>query len=165
MIQEKRGNICLTMSKPIISNFDFGQPAESSGSQNNKKVDLPPDNLILVDAYWEKDGMKIRFIPHQMGNKLLKDNNNDNDNITLKVVFVFEYNNSTHNQEEAKFELSFKSPDTMYLKQEPKKITIKGLDILNNILKDNGLIVTNNDRICYFYEIKDFSSDLSGINQ
>lgn len=153
------------MSKPIIEHFDFGKSSGVSQSQREKESCLPPDNLILVDAFWVKDGMKIRFIPHQMGKKLLKDNNNDNDNITLKVVFVFEYNNSTHNQEEAKFKLSFKSPDTMYLKQEPKIITIKGLDILNNILKDNGLIVTNNNRICYFYEIKNFSSDLSEINQ
>jgi len=136
------------MSKLIISNFDFGQPAKSSDSQNNKKVDLPPDNLILVDAYWEKQGMKIRFIPHQMGG------------IELTVVFVFEFNNSTHDKNKAFFELTFESPDTIFSKQE-SKIIIKGDDVKE--LKENGELVKDDGRPCYYYKIKDFSSDLSKV--
>lgn len=153
MILRKRGSTCLIMSKPIISSFNFGQIAVPSVSQDKKNIELPPDNLILVDAYWDKEGMKIRFIPHQMIG------------ITLKVVFVFEYNNSTHDKDKAKFELYFGSPDTIYSNQKPQRITIKGNDIKNNILKDHGRIVTKDNRNCYYYEVKNFSSDLSRINQ
>jgi hypothetical protein len=156
------------MSKPIISNFDFGQPAESSGSQNNKKVDLPPDNLILVDAYWEKDGMKIRFIPHQMGNKLLKDNDEYNNSISLIIVFVFKNDDdSKFNKKEAVFELFFRSDDTVFSQSQPIRIT--GSDVVENKLKDPfGQDVkygkgTYKNHTCYYYIIKNFSSDLSAI--
>lgn len=140
------------MSKPIIEHFDFGKSSGVSLSQREKESSLPPDNLILVDAFWEKDGMKIRFIPHQMGG------------IKLIVVFVFEYNNPGHDKDKANFELTFESPDTVFSKQQSIKIIIKGKDVLNNKLigKDNKQVKEDN-RPCYYFIIEDFSSDLSNI--
>lgn len=149
------------MSKTIIEHFDFGKSSGVSLSQREKESSLPPDNLILVDAFWIKDGMIIRFIPHQMGSLALK----DNISITLIVVFVFEHNNAAYDKDKAEFELTFESSDdTIYSKQEPKKIKISGATVKNNKF-DNGQIGTTDFRDCYYYEIKNFSSDLSEINQ
>lgn len=138
------------MSKPKIVRFDFGSFTGTSELQNKNKnnKEKEPDNLILVDAYWERQGMKIRFIPHQMGG------------IELTVVFVYEFNNSTHDKNKAAFELTFESPDTIFSKQE-SKIIIKGNDVKE--LKENGELVKDDGRPCYYYKIKDFSSDLSKI--
>lgn len=141
------------MNKPVVKYFDFGQSSGDPLSHGEKENNLPPDNLILVDAYWEKDGMegvKIRIIPHQM-----KD-------VVLKTIFVLEHNNDKYDKNKAVFELSFESPDTIYSKQDSKKIIIKGSEVKELIEK--GKQVKNDNRPCYYYEIKKFSSDLSEID-
>ena len=79
------------MSKPKIVRFDFGSSTGTSELQNKNKKEKEPDNLILVDAFWVKDGMKIRFIPHQL------------EGITLIVVFALEHDDETHDREKAVF--------------------------------------------------------------
>jgi hypothetical protein len=141
------------MSEFRVIGFDFGQPVSHSKVIKKKESILPIDNIIMVGSYWEKDGMKIRFIPHQMSG------------VKLKAIFVFEYNDSIHDQNDAEFILSFRSPDTFFSENETPSIIIRGVDILKNLLKDNGRIVTDDKgRNCYYYEIDNISSDLSAFN-
>lgn len=144
------------MIKPIIANFDFGQPASSADLQNNEKVELPPDHLILVDAFWVKDGMKIRFIPHQM-----KD-------VDLIVVFSLEHDDGTHDREKASFNLEFEVPDTRY---EDNKEQIIKEPITYSMIKNNRFSDLKIDRIfddrgydCYYFKIEDFSNKLFCLN-
>lgn len=141
------------MSKPIISNFDFGQPASSSDSQNKEKVELLPDELRLVDAFWIKDGMKIRFIPHQM-----KD-------VDLIVVFSLQYDNGTHDREKASFNLEFEVPGTRY--EDNKEQIIINEPITYDMIKNNRFSDLKIARIfddrgydCYYYKIDGFSNKL-----
>lgn len=137
-----------------IVNFDFGQSFTSLDSQDEGRNKLEPDNLILVDAFWEISGMKIRFIPHQMKTYQKK-------SITLKVIFVFEFNDSYHDKDAANYELEIESPDTVFSKQKSSTINIKGSSIKKNLLKFRRKTVTDDDgRPCYYYEINNFSSDL-----
>ena len=108
-----------------------------------------PDELILWDAYWEKDGMKIRFIPHQM-------------KVTLVVVFKFRYNDDAkYDKRKAIFELTFDSSSTIFSQKNP--IKIKGTDV-SPLLDKFDKIVKDNDQPCYYYRIDEFSPDLSDIS-
>lgn len=120
--------------------FKFGQ---SVASPNVEKDEEMLDNLILVDAFWIKDGMKIRFIPHQIPQ-------------TLRVVFCFEHDDGQHIKEGVSFELKFVIPGTVYQQQEPFVITTS---ILKE-LKENNKLVKKNGKTCYYCEIENFSSDL-----
>lgn len=107
------------------------------------------DRLVLLDAYWEKDGMKIRFIPHQM-------------NTSLIVVFKFLFNDDIkYDKSKAIFELIFDSPSTIFSQKTP--IIIKGTDVRLLLDKFNK-VVKDNDQPCYYYRIEHFSPDLSDIN-
>lgn len=136
------------MSKYRLIGFDFGQSAAPE-SQNENKIELPPDNLILVDAFWEKEGMLIRFVPHQMSG------------ITLKVIFVFQYNDSLHDKNKASFELTFRSDDTIFAQEKP--IRISGKDVKRYMLNDEDRASVGDG--IYYYDFVNFSSDLSGIKQ
>ncbi|MBQ3733629.1 MAG: hypothetical protein II859_06680 [Bacteroidales bacterium] len=103
------------------------------------------DEIVLKDAYWEKDGMKIRILPHQK-------------QITLKVVFGFKYNIPSCNKEQAVFHLKVAVPNSVF--PFNKEIKITGSDLLQcekADVKDEG----GND--CYIYEIENFTSDLSEV--
>ena len=148
------------MSTPIIKCFDFGQSSGIPLSPSKKEDSLPPDSLILVDAFWVKNGMKIRFVPFQKFQK---------DNIKFKVIFILKNDDDTKfNKKEAIFELLFRSDDTIFSQSKP--IIINGSDVILNKLKDAsnqdvkyGEGKTYKDRVCYYYLIDNFSSDLSAI--
>ena len=131
--------------------FIYGSPMSTLDPQSKNDNQKEPDNLILVDAFWEKDGMKIRFIPHQ------------DSGVTLKLVFIFQYDDSLHDKDKASFELTFKSDDTIYAQEKP--IMISGKDVKKNILKDENMAPVADRRNCYCYSIVNFSSDLSEIKQ
>ena len=140
------------MSKPIIEHFDFGKSSGVSQSQREKASCLPPDNLILVDAFWVKDGMKIRFIPHQMI-------------VDLIVVFKLKYDDGTRDRHKAKYHLKFDIPETWY-KNGNKEIVIEYSKIEGNLFSAIGLkkMYSKEDgHECYYYIIKDFSSDLTKV--
>ena len=144
------------MSEPVIDYFDYGQSVSSSDSQNKNIVDLPTDNLILIDAFWVKDGMKIRFIPHQM-----KD-------VDLIVVFSLEYDDGTHDREKASFNLEFEVPGTRY---EDNKEQIIKEPITYSMIKNNRFSDLKIDRIfddrgydCYYFKIEGFSNKIFCIN-
>lgn len=133
----------------IIPNFS----SDLAHVRKTSLKDEPIDNLILHDVYWEKDGMKIRFIPYQM--EL---------DTPLILVFSFEYDNFIYSREKAEFRLSFDIPDTIY-SQENSEFIITGSYLLehDNRLKDeNGEELTDKDgRFYYCCEIEHFSSDLT----
>lgn len=141
------------MSKPIIEHFDFGKSSGVSQSQREKESCLPPDNLILVDAFWVKDGMKIRFIPHQM------------ENVDLIVVFSLEYDDGTRDREQAFFNLEFEVPDTRYEDSKEQiimKEPIAFSKIKNNRFSDLGIgrIFDGRGYDCYYFKIEGFSNKL-----
>lgn len=139
------------MSKPIIELFDFGKSSGNPLSQRNKESHLPPDHLILVDAFWVKDGMKIKFVPHQMI-------------VDLIVVFKLKYDDGAHDRRKAKFHLKFDIPGTCY-KNESKEIVIEYSKIEDNPFSAIGLKkMYSDDHECYYYIIKDFSSDLTKVH-
>lgn len=110
------------------------------------------DRLVLLDAYWEKkDGMKIRFIPHQR-------------EVPLIVVFKFLFNDDIkYDKSKAIFELTFNSPSTIFSQKNP--IIIKGSDVLRHPLLDRfNKEIKDNDQPCYYYRIDKFSPDLSNIS-
>ena len=144
------------MSKPTIDSFAFGQASIESGNNYTNNIgsrlgngevscEKPADELILVDAYWEKEGLKIRFIPHQMVQ-------------ILKVVFRFKYDDDRHDKDKALFDLTFVIPGTIY--QQQKKWTIRGSSIKTRTLKEKNKPVKKGGKTCYFCEIENFSSDL-----
>lgn len=100
--------------------------------------------ILLLDAYWEKDGMKIRFVPHQK-------------EVELVVVLTFRPDNEKYDKRDARFSLKFSIPDTNY--QQYEEIIIKGSDLLG--LGENDIIKDENGRTLYLYRIKQFSSDLT----
>lgn len=102
------------------------------------------DEIILLDAYWEKDGMKIRLIPHQK-------------EVELIVVLAFKHGDGRFNKEKARFHLEFSIPDTIY--RQKNDIIIKGSDLLK--LGGDDVINNDNGQTCYLYRIKRFSSDLT----
>lgn len=105
------------------------------------RVDLV-DEIILKDAYWEKDGIKIRMLPHQK-------------KVILKVVLGFKYNKVNYDKEKAIFYLKFKVPNTIF---QSKVLVIKGSDLLKcETVQDKK----GND--CYIYKIENFTSDLSEV--
>lgn len=96
------------------------------------------DEIVLKDAYWEKDGMKIRLLPHQKKVKLI-------------VVLGFKYNNDdVYDKKKAVFSLKFSVPNTIF--PQYKEMVIKGSDVLKCNQDENRN---------YLYPIKNFSSDLS----
>lgn len=136
--------------------FDFGQASKESAQKDTNmregrlrdgitSSEKPGDELILVDAYWEKRGLKIRFIPHQMKQ-------------VLKVVFRFKYDDDKHDKDKASFDLNFVIPGTIY--QQQKKWTIQGSSIKTRPLKEKNKPVKKDGKICYYCEIENFSSDL-----
>lgn len=137
------------MSRPKIVNFDFGKVKATSKVTEEKEKEA--DELILVDAFWEKNGMKIRFIPHQ------------EDVVTLIVVFVFRYDDPEHDKDKAVFQLNIEIPDSVYSQQKP--FTIKGSEISRKLkARDGSCIKAANGNNCYYCEIKNFSSDMSLCN-
>lgn len=139
------------MSRPTIVRFNFGKAIETSSASNSKKEDKKqPDELILVDAYWEKDGMKIRFIPHQM-------------EVTLVVVFKFMHNDDTeYDKRNAKFELTFDSTDTIFSQKDP--IIILGSDVHPLLDKFNNVVKDIDHKPYFYYQIEKFSPDFSNIS-
>lgn len=144
------------MSNIIRFEFDFDSTSigtNGNGNNNSRNRlenettlnEKPADELILVDAYWEKRGLKIRFIPHQMKQ-------------VLKVVFRFKYDDDKHDKDKASFDLNFVIPETIYQQQE--KWTIKGSSIKNRTLKEKNKPVKKDGKTCYYCEIENFSSDL-----
>lgn len=142
------------MSKPTIDSFVFGQASiKSNNNDTNQNSDRlgkeldsnekPADELILVDAYWSKNGIKIRFIPHQMEQ-------------TLIVVFRYKYDDVKHDKNKAVFELRFNVPGTIYQSIEPVRIT-------NGILSElteNKKSIKKDGKKCYYCQIGNFTSDL-----
>ena len=144
---------CQCLWGGAISIIDDGQHGE--GTQWVQKTpeanQKHADKLILLDAYWEKDGMKIRFIPHQT-------------EVTLVVVFKFMYNDDAkYDKCKAVFELTFDSPSTIFSQKNP--IIIKGNDVIKNpLLNKYNEVVKDNDQPCYYYKIDKFSPDFSNIS-
>lgn len=100
------------------------------------------DVIYVKDAYWEKDGVKIRLLPHQK-------------KVNLKLVLGFKYNRVNYNKENAIFYLKFQVPNTFF---QSKGIVIKGSDLLKcETVQDKR----GND--CYIYNIDNFTSDLSEV--
>ena len=126
------------MSKLEIIRFNFGESGMSSDLSNKNNKEKDPDNLILVDAFWIKDGMKIRFIPHQM-----KD-------IELIVVFSLEFDDEAHDKEHASFLLDIEIPGTKF-------------ERLSKEIKFNELQKRNyRGYVCYYYEYKEFTNIVFG---
>jgi hypothetical protein len=132
------------MSKPKIVRFDFGSSTGTSELQNKNKKEKEPDNLFLVDAFWVKDGMKIRFIPHQL------------EGITLIVVFALEHDDETHDREKAVFDLELEIPDTRYEDASTKTVTVSYSEIKNNKFSKHRIdrIFDERGYDCYYYEYK-----------
>lgn len=112
------------------------------------RVDLI-DEIVLMDAYWEKEGVKIRILPHQK-------------KVTLVVVLGFKYNKQNYDQEKAEFKLHFSVPGTSF--PDDKELLILGKDLLhpsdsNKISK----IKDGNGNDCFLYKIENFTSDLSEV--
>lgn len=144
------------MSKPKIVRFDFGSSTETSELQNKNKKEKEPDNLILVDAFWIKDGMKIRFVPHQM-------------DVVLFVVFKLQHDDGAHERDKAEFHLKFEVEGTWY-ENENKEIVIKYKNIKDNnyqkLVQKYGVekINAKDSHTRYFYyEIREFTSDLTAV--
>lgn len=137
------------MSRPQIVKFDFGKASGTSAASKSKKEDKKePDELILVDAYWEKDSMPIRFIPQQQ------------DPVTLIIVFTFKYDDLEHDKNRAIFELNFEIPGTYYSQEKP--FTMNGSKIYRKLKSSDGnCIKAPNGNICYYCEIEKFSSDMA----
>ena len=116
--------------------------------------------IVLKDAYWVKDGMKIRLIPHQK-------------KVTLYVVFAFEPDKHGKSKENAEFELKFIIPrhvDTQLkeirIKSKNKEIVlnkIKGSDILEKDKEIRKSNLVDEKKGFFLYSIDNFSSDLSDI--
>ena len=155
-------DICLTMSRPKIVNFDFGQaqnskPKEATKASNrgdeslNKEKNIEPDELILIDAFWVKEGMPIRFIPQQQ------------DPVNLIVVFTFKYDDFEHDKNQANFNLNIEIPGTFYSQESPFKI--EGSKISRKLkTRNGGYVLGQNGNNCYYCEITNFSSDMSQCN-
>lgn len=142
------------MNKPEIKRFSFG---DNVCVQNNEDLEEFIDDLVLVDAYWLQDGMKIRFIPFQR---------QEEKTISLIIVFVFKHEESKYNKEKAEFELTFRSDDTFFSQSKPLKI--KGSDV-KPLLDASGQSENHDKGIyknhpCYYFVIDKFSSDLSETN-
>lgn len=142
------------MSQPTVGHFDFGQSSLASNTKRQKEDNRPPDTLILVDAFWIKDGMIIKFIPHQM-------------KVDLIVVFKLEHDDGTCDRDKAEFKLSFEVPGTQY-EGENKEIVIKYSDIKENLYQNLEVKRTcseaNDDgHDWYYYIINNFTSDLSEV--
>lgn len=107
------------------------------------------DEIVLLDAYWEKEGLKLRVLPHQK-------------KVNLVVKLGFKYNKVNYDKEKAKFELRFMVPNTFFF--EEKGITIEGKDLLQCDSTDNiSRIKDKYGNDCFLYTIKDFTSDLSEV--
>lgn len=147
------------MSRPKIVNFDFCQGTKTSKSEeitrSGNKTDespdekkLDPDELILVDAYWEKDKMPIRFIPQQ------------HEPVELVVVFTFRYDDPEHDKNQASFSLYFDIPGTFYSQGSPFKI--EGSQLSRKLkARNGGYVLGQNGNNCYYCKITKFSSDMS----
>ena len=111
----------------------------------NHRVDMT-DEIVLKDAYWEKDGMKIRILPHQKKVKLI-------------VVCGFKYNKVNYNKENAELRLKFSIPGTVFPQDNEDVVkVIKGSELLqcDKIFDKKG-------NECYLYPIDNFSSDLAEV--
>lgn len=149
-ISHKSQPICIETKTKTNEIYNQKRPLASIKDNNiNQLNQKQPDELILLDAYWEKDdGTKIRFIPHQKTVKY------------LIVVFKFMYNDDAkYDKCKAIFELTFDSPSTIF--PQNKTIIIKGADVLKNKINKQ---VKDNAQPCYYYKIDNFSSDLSDIS-
>lgn len=132
------------MSRPKIVKFDFGKALGTSVASKSKKEDKKePDELILVDAFWIKDGMKIRFIPYQK------------DNFKLIIVFKLKHNDETHDKDKAVFYLNFEIEGTRFedAKKDPLKIEFANLKETFSKLKINQ-ILDERERDCYYCEVE-----------
>lgn len=150
---------CLTMSRPKIVNFNFGQaqnskPKEAKRARNkgdeslDEEKKIEPDELILIDAFWVKEGVPIRFIPQQQ------------DPVNLIVVFAFRYDDLEHDKTQASFNLNLEIPGTFYSQESP--FTIEGSKLSRKLkARNGGYVLGQNGNNCYYCEITNFSSDLS----
>lgn len=104
---------------------------------------LQPDEIVLKDAYWEKDGMKIRLLPHQKKVKL------------ILVLGFKHHDNSNYDKKKAEFRLKVLIPGTVF-PQYKEILVIKGSDLLKPTIEldKNGN---------YLYPIENFTSDLSEV--
>ena len=109
--------------------------------------------LVLKDAYWIKDNIKVRFVPHQMEHPL-----------TVIFAKVLDNNEKTGRDEsELEFKLKFEIPGTIF--PESKEITIRfdELTPMYCIKKGKICFLTDKDDNQYYkYFLKEFSSDLVG---
>lgn len=110
--------------------------------RSETQVQKLPDELVVKDAYWEKDGMKIRLLPHQKKVKLI-------------VVLQFKYGTPSWDQDKAELRLKFSIPGTIF--PQHAEMVIKGSDVKKCKKTNEG----------YLYTIENFTSDLAevGINQ
>lgn len=107
--------------------------------------------LVLKDAYWIMDGMKIRFIPHQK-------------NKPLNVVFAKVVDNNTGiKEEELSFTLKFEIPGTIFQTRE-KTIEFREMREMYCIKKGKITHLIDRDGNQYYkYVFWNFSSDLVGV--
>lgn len=119
------------------------RPQSLAFENSQQKSDETRYKLLLKDAYWEKDGMKIRFIPHQ-------------EEKSLKLVFVLIKDSRGDFLRDLTFRLKFDIPDTFF-PQQGKLITIKFCE-----MKDVGIKDEKGNNL-YYCKIDDFSSDLSKV--
>lgn len=139
------------MSKPKIVRFDFDSSLTSSCLQNSSQNAKKIDEIILWDAYWEKQLIKngipqntitkLRLLPHQK-------------KINLILVFFFKHDNKEYSKEEAQFTLKIEVPNTLY---DSKEFIITGKDLLN---KEYFYTQNEDGKEYYFCNISSFTSDL-----
>ena len=121
---------------------------KSSVQQNNNQTLL--DELILEDVFWEKEGMKIRFIPYQM-------------EVSLKLIFSYKYHDNKHNRSKAKFNLKFDIPDTKY-EGNDQGLVISGIQ-LHRLIEKNRKSKEEQSSPLYYYTIPKFSTDLASVRR
>ena len=116
---------------------------EVEGIGSTSKTNEERYKIVLKDAYWEKNGMKIRLLPHQK-------------KVKLCVVFSFEPDEDGKNKKDAEFNLKILIPRCQnYQENEIIIKTIKGSKLLDCEQTEEGY---------YKYPIDNFTSDLSEID-
>lgn len=142
---------CMCKNGGEITIVDDGQKGESEGIQKKEEKNYcnkESDELVLEDAYWIKNGMKIRFIPYQK-------------TVDLTLVFSFKNDTDEYDKASAIFNLLLEVEGTLVPNKDVKIFGNK-IDLDKDKLMDHNMkpILGSTGHQCYQYKLKNFSADL-----